>query len=44
MFNKLEMSEDKKENKGAPKKKSFLDPKKPDGDFDWSKVIKSVLS
>lgn len=44
MFNKLEMSENKNDKKETPKKKSFLDPKKPDGDFDWSKVIKSVLS
>ena len=44
MFNKLEMSDNKKDKKETPKKKSFLDPKKPDGEFDWSKVIKSVLS
>ncbi len=44
MFNKLEVSENKNEKKETPKKKPFLDPKKPDGDFDWSKVIKSVLS
>jgi cell division protease FtsH len=43
MFNKLEMSEDKNEKK-APKKNPIRDIKKPDGDFDWSKVIKSVLS
>lgn len=43
MFNKLEMSEDKNEKK-APKKNPMRDIKKPDGDFDWSKVIKSVLS
>ena len=44
MFNKLEMSDNNNKKKETPKKKPFLDPKKPDGDFDWSKVIKSVLS
>ncbi len=48
MFNKLtklEMSDNKEENKTPKKKNPFGgDPKKPDGDFDWSKVIKSVLS
>jgi cell division protease FtsH len=49
MFNeikKLEMAE-KKNEKNTPKKKNPFsggDPKKPDGEFDWSKVIKSVLS
>ncbi|MCF6268712.1 MAG: ATP-dependent zinc metalloprotease FtsH [Melioribacteraceae bacterium] len=41
--NKNEKNE-KNEKKGNPKKKPFLNPKKQDGDFDWSKVIKSVLS
>jgi len=44
MFNKLKMSDNNNKKKETPKKKPFLDPKKPDGDFDWSKVIKSVLS
>lgn len=44
MFNRLEMSDNKNVKKEIPKKKPFLDQKKPDGDFDWSKVIKSVLS
>ena len=44
MFNKLDMSDNNNKKKETPKKKPFLDPKKPDGDFDWSKVIKSVLS
>ena len=48
-FNKLEMSDNnsknsKTPNKGFPKKKPGNDPQKPDGEFDWSKVIKSVLS
>ena len=46
MFNKLEMSDNKSEKKAPKKKNPFSggDPKKPDGEFDWSKVIKSVLS
>lgn len=47
MLNKLEMSENKNENKSekkAPRKNPLRDSKKPDGEFDWSKVIKSVLS
>jgi cell division protease FtsH len=46
MLNKLEMSDNKSKNtnKGFPKKKPGNDPQKPDGEFDWSKVIKSVLS
>jgi len=47
MLNKLEMSENKNENKNekkAPRKSPLRDSKKPDGEFDWSKVIKSVLS
>lgn len=44
-LNKLEMS-DKKDEKKKPQKKNPFggDQKKPDGEFDWSKVIKSVLS
>ncbi len=43
-FNKLEMSEEKKDNKDSDKKKGFKVPQKPDGDFDWTKIIRSVLS
>ncbi|VAX20847.1 Cell division protein FtsH, partial [hydrothermal vent metagenome] len=44
-FNKLEMSEEKKDNKNnTEKKRGFKPPQKPDGDFDWTKVIRSVLS
>ena len=43
-FNKLEMSEEKKDNKSSDKKKGFKVPQKPDGDFDWTKIIRSVLS
>ncbi len=44
-FNKLEMSDNNnKSNKGFQKKKPGNDSPKPDGEFDWSKVIKSVLS
>ena len=41
------MSENKNMNKNekkAPKKNPMHGSKKPDGDFDWTKVIKSVLS
>ncbi|MBU0473564.1 MAG: ATP-dependent zinc metalloprotease FtsH [Bacteroidetes bacterium] len=37
------MSDNKNEKK-APNKNPIRDSKKPDGEFDWSKVIKSVLS
>ena len=44
-FNKLNMAEEKKDDKkGTEKNKGFKGPQKPDGDFDWSKVIRSVLS
>lgn len=44
-FDKLGMSEEKKDNKNnTEKKKGFKPPQKPDGDFDWTKVIRSVLS
>jgi len=43
-FDKLEMSEEKKESKKSDKKKGFKPPQKPDGDFDWTKIIRSVLS
>jgi len=44
-FNKLNMAEEKKnDKKGTEKNKGFKGPQKPDGDFDWSKVIRSVLS
>ncbi len=46
-LNKLEMSDKKEEKKKPQKKNPFSgggDSKKPDGEFDWSKVIKSVLS
>jgi len=47
MLNKFKMSENKNMNKNekkAPKKNPMHGSKKPDGDFDWTKVIKSVLS
>lgn len=46
MLNKLEMSDknSKNTNKGFSNKKPSNDPNKPNGEFDWSKVIKSVLS
>ncbi len=47
-LSKLEMSENKKQDeKKKPQKKNPFGaggPNKPDGEFDWSKVIKSVLS
>jgi len=43
-FNKLEMSENNNNKKGFPKRKPGNNQQKPDGEFDWSKVIKSVLS
>ncbi len=43
-FGKMEMSEEKNPNKGPEKKRGFKPPQKPDGEFDWTKVIRSVLS
>jgi len=43
-FNKLEMSEEKKNNNNSEKKRGFKPPQKPDGEFDWTKIIRSVLS
>lgn len=48
MFNKIEknfMANGSDNNGGSNKKKGFPGgPQKPDGEFDWSKVIKAVLS
>jgi cell division protease FtsH len=41
-FNKLNMSDSK--NDGGPNKNKRSGPQKPDGDFDWSKILKSVFS
>lgn len=42
-FNKLNMAENNNSNNQNNKKKGF-GPQKPDGDFDWSKILKSVFS
>lgn len=41
-FNKLFMAENNGNN--DPKKNKGFGPQKPDGDFDWSKILKSVFS
>lgn len=41
-FNKLFMEENNGNN--DPKKNKGFGPQKPDGDFDWSKILKSVFS
>lgn len=41
-FNRLNMA-DKNSTEGPKKNKGF-GPQKPDGDFDWSKILKSVFS
>ncbi len=41
-FNKLNMSDNSEDN--SSKKKKGFGPQKPDGDFDWSKILKSVFS
>ncbi len=44
-FQELKMSDDQKEKKPEKNKLGFKGgPQKPDGEFDWSKIIKSVLS
>ena len=44
-FQELKMSDDQKEKKPEKNKLGFKSgPQKPDGEFDWSKIIKSVLS
>ncbi|MFZ1290543.1 MAG: ATP-dependent zinc metalloprotease FtsH [Melioribacteraceae bacterium] len=40
-FNKLFMANEQNNN---PKKNKGFGPQKPDGDFDWSKILKSVFS
>ena len=39
----MKMSDKKDENK-APKKSKGSGPQKPDGDFDWSKILRTVFS
>ncbi len=41
-FNKLNMADNN--GKDGPKKNKGFGPQKPDGDFDWSKILKSVFS
>ncbi len=41
-FNKLNMSDNRDEDDS--KKNKGFGPQKPDGDFDWSKILKSVFS
>ncbi len=41
-FNKLNMAND--QNNSPNKKNKGYGPQKPDGDFDWSKILKSVFS
>ena len=43
-MSKLFMSEENNKQKDPNKKKGFTPPQKPDGDFDWSKIIKTVFS
>ncbi|MEN8192795.1 MAG: ATP-dependent zinc metalloprotease FtsH [Bacteroidota bacterium] len=43
-LDRLEMSDANKPNNNSDKKRGFKPPQKPDGDFDWTKVIRSVLS
>ncbi len=40
-FNKLNMSKDQND---PPKKNKGFGPQKPDGDFDWTKIMKQVFS
>lgn len=44
IMNKLFMAEENNKPKENNKKKGFGPPQKPDGDFDWSKIIKTVFS
>ena len=43
-MNKLFMADEKNNEPQKDKKKGFGPPTKPDGDFDWAKIIKTVFS
>jgi len=43
-FEKLFMADSEKPNQNKPKKPFGGGPQKPDGDFDWSKIIRTVFS
>ena len=44
LLNKLFMADEEKKPKQNKPKKGFNPPQKPDGEFDWGKIIKTVFS
>lgn len=43
-LNKWNMADNENNSKQNKQKKNFTPPQKPDGDFDWGKIIKTVFS